>query len=29
MEALAGPEKFATLSLDEQEELWQQVKKGA
>lgn len=27
MEALAGPERFATLSLDEQEELWQQVKK--
>lgn len=28
MEALAGPEHFATLSLDEQEELWQQVKKA-
>lgn len=28
MEALAGPECFATLSLDAQEELWQQVKKA-
>jgi ATP diphosphatase len=28
MEALAGPEVFATLTLDEQEDLWQQVKKG-
>lgn len=28
MEAFAGPEHFATLSLDEQEELWQQVKKA-
>jgi ATP diphosphatase len=28
MEALAGPEHFATLPLDQQEELWQQVKKA-
>lgn len=28
MERLAGRERFATLSLDEQEELWQQVKKA-
>ncbi|MFO6447344.1 nucleoside triphosphate pyrophosphohydrolase [Erythrobacter sp. NE805] len=28
MEALAGPEHFATLSLEAQEELWQQVKKA-
>lgn len=28
MEGLAGRERFATLSLDEQEELWQQVKKA-
>ena len=27
MEALVGPERFATLSLEEQEELWQVVKK--
>jgi len=28
MEALAGIETFATLTLDQQEELWQKVKKG-
>lgn len=28
MEAITGPEAFAKLSLVEQEELWQQVKKG-
>jgi ATP diphosphatase len=28
METLAGPEAFAKLPLDAQEELWQQVKKG-
>lgn len=28
MEALAGPDNFATLSLEQQEELWQQVKKA-
>ena len=28
MEALVGPERFAQLSLEEQEELWQQVKKA-
>lgn len=29
MEALAGTEAFATLSLDQQEELWQRIKKAA
>lgn len=28
MEAIAGPDEFPKLSLEEQEELWQQVKKG-
>ncbi|MBU7580776.1 MAG: nucleoside triphosphate pyrophosphohydrolase [Porphyrobacter sp.] len=29
MEAMAGVEAFAKLTLDQQEELWQQVKKGS